>query len=145
MPAAVTSGDVGARLPVDAKYVTFSQPVSGQVPVSVDWITGSITWGTPAPEVPSVLTDIQFGLVCADRGWMTMQEAEDWCGDGSLPQRALDAIALLPTVAQGAARVRFRGARFVERLDPFLPHLQAVPPVISNTALDQAFIDGAEL
>jgi hypothetical protein len=95
-----------------------------------------------------VLTDIQFSLACADpaRGWMTLQEAEDWVGDGSLPQLALDAIDLLPEAARGAARVRFRGARTIERMDPFLPFLQAAhDPEITDAELDAAFIAGAAM
>ena len=55
IPAAGTSQEVAAKLPQGAEFVTFSAPVSGQVPTAVNWSTGAITWGEPP-----VPTDTDF-------------------------------------------------------------------------------------
>lgn len=72
-----------------------------------------------------VVTDLQFALACVASQILSEQEAELWVADGTLPQLAIDALATLPDDGtRAAARIRFRGAKTIARLDPFIDLLR---------------------
>ncbi len=91
-----------------------------------------------------VLTDIQFAIACAGAGLMTAQEAEDWVGSGALPAAAEAALQAIPEAQRAAARIRFRGARTIARLDPFIAVMKSALQ-LSDAAVDAIFEAGAEL
>lgn len=91
-----------------------------------------------------VLTDIQFAMASASAAIMTFTEAEAWVARGELPALALAAIAALPAEAQPYARIRFAGARTIERLDPFMPALQAAAS-LTDEQVDDLFRAAASL
>ena len=93
----------------------------------------------------AVLTRLQFALQAVHEGKITAAEAEAWCGAGAIPalgQAALDLIE--DPVARVEARIRFAGAWFVRRLDPFLPAIQAAAEW-TDEQVDDFFRDGANL
>jgi hypothetical protein len=96
-----------------------------------------------------VLTDIQFAQVCVVAGILTPVEAEGWVASGQIPAIALAAIETLPAEQRPFARIRFAGARTIERLNPFMSLLQATLAAagspITDEHLDAMFIQGAAL
>jgi hypothetical protein len=123
----------------------------------VNAITGAVSvTGQEAPPFPEaippidtrrvqmVLTDIQFAIACVGAGLMTAQEAEDWVGSGALPVAAEAAILSLPEEFRAPARIRFRGARTIARLDPFIASIQATLE-LSDEAVDALFDAGAAI
>ncbi|MEI4470914.1 hypothetical protein [Frigidibacter sp. MR17.24] len=90
------------------------------------------------------LTDLQFAMAAAGLGLMTTAEAEAWVARGELPVLALTAISALPEAEQPFARIRFAGARTIERLDPFMPALQAAAG-LTDEQVDALFAAGAAL
>lgn len=93
------------------------------------------------------LTDIQFALVLTLNGLMTAVEAEAWVGSGTIPPLALNAINSIEDPAvRLMARIRFAGARTIERLDPFIPLLAAsVTPPLTDEQIDGLFQQGLTL
>jgi hypothetical protein len=111
----------------------------------------------PEPEQPTaeealaawraraVLTRIQFALQAVADGKMTAAEAEAWVGSGTIPALGETALLLIAdTALRTAARIRFAGAVFIARNDPFLPALQAAAEW-TDAQVDDFFIAGAVL
>lgn len=105
---------------------------------------GAVAPSIEAQRAAMILTDIQFAIACVGAGLMTAQEAEDWVGAGVLPAAAETAIAALPEAQRAAARIRFRGARTIARLDPFISVVQAVLS-LTPEQIDNIFEAGAAL
>lgn len=91
-----------------------------------------------------VLTDIQFAQVLVLAGILTAAEAEGWVASGQIPGIALAAIETLPAEQRPFARIRFAGARSIERLHPFILLLQSIAG-LTDEQLDAMFAQGATI
>lgn len=152
---------------IPAGCVTAAPPSvgAGQIPRYVDgaWTVETIPV-PPEPEEPTPeeqlqawrqtanLSDIQFAIALSlplppfiTEPILTTTEAEAWVARGEIPALGLAALAMIENpIERQIARIRFAGARVINRLDPFILLLQAYLD-LPDEVLDALFQFGATL